>query len=146
MVRAQSTGIHPWETMLLSAGQFQVELVVCVCVYVCVIHSQSCPTLCDPMDWSPPGSLSMGFSRQEYWSGVPFPSPGDFPKPGVGRMPPALTGRFFVTLPPGKWSRWWVAQNHGLASYIKVWSLLLQAPKVSVCNGAPCSSPASVHL
>ena len=37
---------------------------------------QSYPTLCDPIDGSPPGSPSMGFSRQEYWSGVPLPSPG----------------------------------------------------------------------
>ena len=36
---------------------------------------QSCPTLCDPMDCSPPGSPSLGFSRQEHWSGVPLPSP-----------------------------------------------------------------------
>ena len=36
---------------------------------------QSCPTLCDPIDCSPPGSLSLGFSRQEHWSGLPFPSP-----------------------------------------------------------------------
>ena len=36
---------------------------------------QLCPTLCDPIDSSPPGSLSLGFSRQEYWTGVPFPSP-----------------------------------------------------------------------
>ena len=36
---------------------------------------QSCPTLCDPIDGSPPGSLSPGFSRQEHWSGLPFPSP-----------------------------------------------------------------------
>ena len=36
---------------------------------------QSCPTLCDPMDCSPQAPLSMGFSRQEYWSGLPFPSP-----------------------------------------------------------------------
>ena len=36
---------------------------------------QSCPTLCDPRDGSPPGSPSLGFSRQEHWSGVPFPSP-----------------------------------------------------------------------
>ena len=36
---------------------------------------QSSPTLCDPIDGSPPGSLSLGFSRQEYWSGLPFPSP-----------------------------------------------------------------------
>ena len=37
--------------------------------------AQSCPTLSDPMDCSPLGSPSMGFSRQEYWSGVPLPSP-----------------------------------------------------------------------
>ena len=37
--------------------------------------AQSCPTLCDPIDSSPPGSPSRGFSRQEHWSGLPFPSP-----------------------------------------------------------------------
>ena len=36
---------------------------------------QSCPTLCDPIVGSPPGSLSLGFSSQEHWSGLPFPSP-----------------------------------------------------------------------
>ena len=36
---------------------------------------QSCPTLCDPIDSSPPAPPSLGFSRQEYWSGLPFPSP-----------------------------------------------------------------------
>jgi len=36
---------------------------------------QSCPTLCDPIDSSPPGSPVLGFSRQEHWSGLPFPSP-----------------------------------------------------------------------
>ena len=36
---------------------------------------QSCLTLCDPKDGSPPGSPSLGFSRQEHWSGLPFPSP-----------------------------------------------------------------------
>ena len=36
---------------------------------------QSCLTLCDPTDGSPPGSLSLGFSRKEHWSGLPFPSP-----------------------------------------------------------------------
>ena len=35
---------------------------------------QSCPTLCNPMDGSPPGSPSLGFSRQEHWNGLPFPS------------------------------------------------------------------------
>ena len=36
---------------------------------------QSCPTLCDPIDGSPPGSPALGFCRQEHWSGLPFPSP-----------------------------------------------------------------------
>ena len=36
---------------------------------------QSCPTLCDPIDGGPPGSPVPGFSRQEHWSGLPFPSP-----------------------------------------------------------------------
>ena len=36
---------------------------------------QLCPTLCDPIDGSPAGSSSLGFSRQEHWSGLPFPSP-----------------------------------------------------------------------
>ena len=44
---------------------------------------QSCPTLRDPIDGSPPGSPSLGFSRQEYWSGLPFHSSGDLPKPNT---------------------------------------------------------------
>ena len=41
------------------------------------------PTLCDPWDRSPPVPLSMGFSRQEYRSGLPFPPPGDLSNPGI---------------------------------------------------------------
>ena len=57
---------------------------------------QSCPTLCDPVDHQAP--LSMGFSRQEYWSGLPCPLPGDLPDPGIkltSLMSPALAGEFF---------------------------------------------------
>ena len=47
--------------------------------YMPLLHSakslQLCPTLCDPIDGSPPGSPSLGFSRQEHWSRLPFPSP-----------------------------------------------------------------------
>ena len=46
--------------------------------------------------------LSMGFRRQEYWSKLPFPSPGDLPGPGIEPLSPALTGGFFTTEPPGK--------------------------------------------
>ena len=45
---------------------------------------------------------SLGFSRQEHWSGLPFPSPRGLPRPGVGPVSPALAGRFFTTEPPGK--------------------------------------------
>ena len=54
------------------------------------LAAKSCPTLCDPVDCSPPGSLSMGFSRQEYWKGLTFPSPGDCPDPGIELGSPAL--------------------------------------------------------
>ena len=49
--------------------------------------------------------LSMGFSRQEYWSGLPVPPPGDLPNPGIEPMSPvfpALADGLFVTEPPGK--------------------------------------------
>jgi len=48
----------------------------------------------------------MGFSRQEFWSGLPFPSLGDIPDPGIEPTSPASTGRFFITEPPEKpsWS------------------------------------------
>ena len=49
--------------------------------------------------------LSMGFFRQEYWSGLPLPSPGDLPDPGIeptSPASPALADRFFTTEPPGK--------------------------------------------
>ena len=52
--------------------------------------AQSCPPLCYPMDCSLLGSLSMRFSRQEYWSGLPFPSPGDLPSPGIEARYPEL--------------------------------------------------------
>ena len=43
--------------------------------------------------------LSTGFPRQEYWSGLPLPPPGDLPDPGIEPMSPALAGRFFTTEP-----------------------------------------------
>ena len=46
--------------------------------------------------------LSIAFPRQEYWSGLPFLSPGDLPNPEMELASPALAGRFFTTEPPGK--------------------------------------------
>ena len=64
---------------------------------LCLV-AQSCLTLCDLMDFSPPGS-SVEYSSQEYWSGLPFPPPGDIPDPGIkpaSLTSPALAGRFFI--------------------------------------------------
>ena len=66
-------------------------------------YAQLCPTLCNPMDFSPQASLSMEFFRQEYWSGLP--TPGDLPDPRIELMSPAasaLAGWFLTTEPPGK--------------------------------------------
>ena len=63
-----------------------------------IAGAKSCPTLCDLSQ----GPLSMGFSRQDYWSGLPFPSPVDLPNPGLKPVSPALAGRVFTTEPPGK--------------------------------------------
>ena len=64
------------------------------------MRAQSSLTLWDPMDCSPPGSLSMEFSRREYWSRLPFPTSGDLPNPGiefVSLASPALAVRYFTT-------------------------------------------------
>ena len=52
--------------------------------------------------WTVAHQVPQGFSRQECRSGLPFPSPGDLPDPGVELMSLALAGRFFTTEPPGK--------------------------------------------
>ena len=62
----------------------------------------------------------MRFPRQEYWSGLPFPSPGDLPDPGIepaSPVSPALAGGFFTTEPPGE--------------SLYVWALLYEAPSLS---------------
>ena len=52
--------------------------------------AKSCPTLATPWTIACQAPLSIGFSRQEYWSGLPFPSPGDLPDPGIELGSPAL--------------------------------------------------------
>ena len=67
-----------------------------------VIHVQ---LFCDPMNVAGQAPQSMGFSRQEYWSGLPCHLPGDLPNSGIepeSPASPALTGEFFTTVPPRK--------------------------------------------
>ena len=84
---------------------------------VCVSHSvvsDSAPP------WTVPrqAPLSMGFPRQEYWKGLPFPSPGDLPDPGIEPKSPALQADSLLSEPPGFPSR---AQTHVLC--IRRWIL-----------------------
>ena len=74
---------------------------VCVCVCVCVIHSVV-PNFVTP--WTVPcqAPLSMGFSRQEYWSGLPFPSSSDLPDPGIKPGSPELQTDSLPSEPPEK--------------------------------------------
>ena len=120
--------------------------------FVCSVI-QSCLTVCDPMDCVLPAPLSMVFSRQEYWSGLPFPSPGDLPQPRIKPVSPespALAGQFFTTEPSGNplffchhlqtdvflcfWDFWfWLLTSPPLLS--ATWSFLLQWVSSGLCMG-----------
>ena len=111
------------QTAVFSLGPHViVPLIMHVCViFLCLnfiffkghqtywISTQSCPTLDDrmtlDMDYILPVSSVLGFTRQEYWSGLSFPTPRDLPDPGIELIflaSPALAGGFFTTEPPGK--------------------------------------------
>ena len=84
-------------------SKYKLFLHICSCIHTKSL--QSCLTLCDPMDYSLQAPLSMGFCRQEYWSGLPRPPPGDLPNPGI--KPTSLASLAFQadslpTEPPGK--------------------------------------------
>ena len=73
----------------------------------CRVYDKSCPSLCHPMDCSKAQQLPLfvGFFRQEYWSRLPFPIPGDLPDPGMeptSLTSPALAGGIFTTS-----ATWW---------------------------------------
>ena len=65
--------------------------------------AKSCLTLLQPHDMTVAlqAPLSVGFPRQEYWSGWPFPPPGELPDPEIAPTSPALAGGFFTAEPPG---------------------------------------------
>ena len=80
-----------------------------------VLVAQSCLTLCDPMDCSTPAS-SVEFSTQEYWSELPFPSPGDLPDPKIEPESPASQADSLLSEPSRK-------PNIGTKSYAN-WIIL----------------------
>ena len=77
-----------------NVGTIQVGYVSCVQLL------QLCLTLCDPMDCQ--ALLSIEFPRQEYWSGLPFPPPGDLPDPGIKPRSTSLQVDSLPSEPPGK--------------------------------------------
>ena len=79
-----------------------IQLYIYIYFIYIYIYAQSCPTLCDTMDVTYQAPPSMGFSRQECWSGLPFPSPGDLPDPGIEPRSPALQADALPSEPPGK--------------------------------------------
>ena len=110
-------------------------------------------TLCNPMDQAP---LSMRFSRQEYWSGLPFPLPRDLSDPGIEPASPAWAGGVFTAEPPGK-GHIQIHTNTHMHIYIHththththtrvyVGMLVIQSCS-ALCNPIDCSSPgSSVH-
>ena len=71
--------------------------------------AQLCPTLVAPWTAAHQAPVSMGFSRQEDWSGLPFPSPGDLPNPGMEPGSPELQADSLPSEPPGK--SWYVVEK-----------------------------------
>ena len=90
-------GGSKWKIAVLS-GYY---LYICVCVCICSVMSDSATSWTAAHE----APVSMGFPRQEYWSGLPFPTSGELPHPGIEPESLAsleLAGGFFTTAPPGK--------------------------------------------
>ena len=90
------------EKCLSRSFVFGLFYTVCVCVCARTSALSHVRLFATPLTVAPQASLSMGFARQEYWSGLLFPSPGDLPGPGIEPVypaSPALAGGFFTTAP-----------------------------------------------
>ena len=85
--------------------------------------AQSCPSLCDPWTVAYQAPGSMGFSRQEYWSGSSFPSPEDLPDPGIKPRCPSLQVASLPSEPPGEPSDKSFRERQILEDITYVWKL-----------------------
>ena len=114
---AESLKLEAWASwMILFCAFTHNNQVHWFCVHAKLL--QLCPTFWNPVDCGPPGSSVHGFSRQEYWSGLPGPTPGHLPNPGIepaSLMYPAFAGGFFTT------SATWDAR-----SILRPWLLMLE--------------------
>ena len=77
-----------------------MALTICVCCLLLFIHSVGSDSFATPWTAAHQAPLSMGFPRQEYWSELPFLSPGDLPDPGIEPVSPEVVGGFSTTEPP----------------------------------------------
>ena len=106
------------------------------------LAAQACPTSCYSWDCSPLGSSVRRFPRQEYWCGLPFPTPGDLPDPGIGPHLPSLLHCHFLQTSclPALW--------YGtLGSTFRVWVLTAAFPDwVALASPLNHSVPQFPHL
>ena len=76
--------------LVQSLHEDQIYFLILISIGGGGVVAKSCPTLASPWTGEPGSLQSLGFSRQEYWSGLPFPSLGDLPNPGIKPGSPAL--------------------------------------------------------
>ena len=101
--------------------------------------AQSCLTLCDLMDCSLPGTLVMGFSRQEYWSGLPFPSPWNLPDPGIEPGLPHCRQTLYHQSHQGSLADWGLNEGEG---HVRSWEV---GRPVSRDMGCHSNRPPALH-
>ena len=78
----------------------KIRICIYISLYICCLVAKSCPTLCDPMDCSPPGSSVHGILQARILGGLPCPPPGDLPNPGIKPVSPAL---WVDSIPLSRW-------------------------------------------
>ena len=93
----------------VALGTTKLLWLACVCTQLL----QLCLTLCDPMTVARLASLSRGFSRQEYWSGLQCPPPGNLPDPGIEPESPAAPALQVDSLPPSHRGGPFMVSNSG---------------------------------
>ena len=96
------TSCVTWDKSFLSLSflPYKMEMIMIPSLCVCVLVAQSCPTLCNPMDCSLSGFSIHRIFQARYWSGSPFPAPGDLPNPGIEPGSPTLQADSLPSEPP----------------------------------------------